>query len=395
MAKSKKKPIFWLKGNYRQVNQMWQKIVHKMDDPNVQVMYCGYNPDSRKSSLLRFATASDIILALKNRDIFDARPRIIKMLGLPEDYSLITDYLSRANNDNILVVCGKPGYRARPPSTRWIPAQNSKFYKEFKSNGHILDFPETADSNAEAVEWIQEIMAEEGASIKKEAAERLVALKGKNLDILTSESIRLSVYKPTEKIDRKDVDASCFYTFLDTVWEFLDALDAQDSSAALQYLQKFYSVAGQHLGESFSGELVKLFGAVTQHFLFILLLKNSPGAMASSTSANSAVSGLKKIKPSEVYKLSKGIISAEELPDLFSSGFVYMNFRKKGVKNALRWKLGKIYDVFRDLMRCMFLCRKHYSQVYQQLCLNTFVLVVCGKLTSKQAAHVRGDRSHV
>ena len=384
------KPLFWLSGNYRQVNQVWQKITSFLGgDPNVQVMHCGYNPDGLKESLLRFATAADIIIALKNRDIFDDRPRIIKMQGLPEDYSVITDYLSYVNNNVVLVVCGRPGYRAHG-STRWIPAQSSKFYKAFKSNGKIFDFPLEANSNQAAITWVKDVVTEEGAKIDGDAARRLVELKGRHLDTLTGECRRLSLYRPKGKIVLQDVEDSCMWTFQETVWEFIDALDDQKVDDSLRYLQKFYATAGQATGESFYGEVSKLLGAVTQHFLFLLLLKDAGGHLSYSA-AQKAIEGMKKMKPSDAFKLSKGILNSDELPDWFSSGYVYANIKKRGIRSALGWKQGKIYDALRDVMRCTFLCRKQASQAYQELCLNTFVLSVCGKISSADAAIARGD----
>lgn len=397
MAK-KSKPIFWLSGNYRQVNRAWDSIVQKLGgDVNIQVMHCGYNPEDMNDSLIQFATGRDIITHLKGRDMFDDRPRIIKMLGLPEDYSMITDYLGRTNDQNLLVVCGKPGYRPHS-GTKWVPAQASKFYKRFKTEGHVFGFLYEAKTVEDAKEWVKDVIKEEGSAIKDDAIKRLVELKGRDLDTLTSECIRLSIFKPKGKLKVVDIEASCSYSFLDTVWQFIDALDKRDIDSAFRFLQGFYSTAGLHTGDTFSGELIKLIAAVQQHFLFVLLLKSTKGASASTTAAHQAVSGFKKIKPSDAFKLSKGIIQAEDLPDSFSSGFIFMNLKKQGVKKALQWKLGKIFDTLRDLVRITYLCRLHYSSysnAYQQLCLDTFALVVCGKITSQQAANARRDERYI
>jgi len=146
---AKIKPLFWITGNYYDCCKTWKDIISRLGDVAVDILDCGYKVES--SNLIQPATACDVILLLKNKDMFDDRPRVIKMKGIPNDYHLIADYLHLVNNKNVLVVDGPIGYRAKPPSKRMITAATSRFYKTFSTKGKVFQFPMEGKNRREAV----------------------------------------------------------------------------------------------------------------------------------------------------------------------------------------------------------------------------------------------------
>ena len=78
MAKSVK-PMFWIYGNRRQSIQAWNKILGILggkDKINIQSIECGSNP---QDAVNKVAEAADIAIRLRQKDLFDSRPRIIKI----------------------------------------------------------------------------------------------------------------------------------------------------------------------------------------------------------------------------------------------------------------------------------------------------------------------------
>ena len=131
MAKKNTEPMFWISGNYHDCRKMWDAIRSNVGDPNVITFHCGLISDKTA------ARATDVVLAMKHRDLFDSRPRIVRLFNLPEDYTIIADYLYLVNSDNILVIDSPVGYRK---NRRFITAASSKLYKAIKKRGEAFIF---------------------------------------------------------------------------------------------------------------------------------------------------------------------------------------------------------------------------------------------------------------
>ena len=143
--KTKKLGCLWLSGNYHQVQVAFSKLVAgelydaknfpvKIKDPNVLVVDCGYNPPDM-DDIYKYTSASDLIILLKNRDIFDDGQRIIKLKGLPPDYTILVDCTSNA------VVIGIPSAVGLEGRIFNIKCINSTFQCEIdlEESGETLD----------------------------------------------------------------------------------------------------------------------------------------------------------------------------------------------------------------------------------------------------------------
>jgi hypothetical protein len=384
VAKKKVKPLFWITGNYYDCKRQWAWILGMLKGPNVEIFDCG-----AQSNDSRVAHASDIITCLKNRDIFDSRPRIIKMKGLPDDYTLLCDYLTLVNNDNVLVIDGPIGYRNA--NRRFVSAKTSKFYKEFSKQGvhkspeggtGVFDFPEVAESDSKAQSWITSVAKEHDREFEDGAALLLVQQKGRNLDQLYSELTCLMDYQIDKKIRVDDVRAVCVPVFVKTAWDLIDAIDRQEYEAAISHMQGFYANAGTKTGETFDGDVYKLLGALLQHFSFLMYLKMYCGDELTYSKAEQAVAGVKKQGE-----------NPNVWTDQFSKGYLYVNVRKPELQQALR-RLSKerLEDIYLDLTRTRFLCRTKYSgsRAGMKICLDTFIMTACGVISSNYSAAVKG-----
>ncbi len=369
-TKSKFKPLFWITGNYHDCCERWKYICGKLKDPNVQVMHCGRLKTSD-------ATAGDIIMMLKNRDIFDTRPRIIKMKGLPDDYAILADYLHLVDNDNVLVVDGPIACRAKPPSTRLITAKTSKFFKAFQSQGEVFDSPIEGKSNGEAMEWLTGVLDGRDRSIEKEAADMMVEMIGRNYDALYAEILKLCDYQLSRKITKEDVIECCISLFHSTVWDLVDSLDKQDYDSAINYMQRFYEVAGTEHGESFFGDVQKFFGALTHHYLFLLSLKDTCGQAISYEGAIKAVEGLKKrTKKGGEYHWSN---------DMFDKRFVGKSISMPNVRAVQNWPKRKMYSVYRAVLYCRTQTRFLSSNpAAVKVLLDALIMHICDKLSYTQ-----------
>ncbi|MHA2279497.1 MAG: DNA polymerase III subunit delta [Promethearchaeota archaeon] len=388
------KPVFWICGNRFQCDETWKQVIAQIrkksgETPNIESLYCGTNTTSMPLTQC-WATATDIIQALRNKDLFDTRPRVIKVIGLPEDYTGIVDWLRLVNGRNVLVFWGPFGY-IKSGSTRWVSAKTSKLYKTIKSDGKIVEHPLKAASHADAVYWIKQRGADWSKEFNSDAARRMVELQGKDLDVLTNSIEKLSVYQKGKTITTEDVEACCFSDYSDEVWSFLDDLDRQNLQGALAYLQRFYEEGDGSRGESFYGRVSRLFGALIQHFQFLLLLKDVCGKTLNASVAYKELSTFKKMTPTKIQELCEGKITFDELESRFTKWYVDKQVRSTAIQAAFLRRKSEIYRIVSDLYDCMYWSRRYSGEpTMVRLCLDTFVLLVCGKLSSNQVAQIRG-----
>lgn len=369
-------PIFWLTGNYYEVKKRWNEIKKTLGDSNIIVMHCGYNSKTTPD-ICKVCTASDVIRTLKMKDLFDDRPRIIKMKGLPENYALLTDYLHLVNNKNVLVIDSAIGYWASPHYKKFVNVGRSKFYTAVKKHGKVFKF-DTEPKQGYAISWIKKVFSALGRNYDSSCPSLLVEAKGCNLDVLYSEISRLLVYQPKGKISADSVKECCVPAFTKTVWELINGLDKMEAEKCLAHLQQFYEFIK---GPDFQTHVESLFGALIQHFLFLLCIKDECGTELSDVRANRAIEGIKKrVKRDGQWKYDA---------DLFTSQFVSFNIRKPEVTAANKWGKQKTYNVFRDLCRSRQICRMQMKMSVVKLCLDSFAMFACGKIDVDQAKMMR------
>lgn len=392
MTKKSKCPIFWIHGNTRQCRQTWDGIVDHVTKqggkPDIQIMLGGFNPLAATGSQ-RWSTADDVIFALRNRSFCDG-PRITKVCGLPESYTDLADWFHVINGTNVLVIQSQFGY-TKAGTKQFITAKTSKLYKKVKSEGYLIEHPIVAKNENDAIDLITLVVGESKKEIKRVVAREIVAKEGKNLDTLENVAIKLCSYQKRKEITVEDVHACCVSGFQsETVWQFLEDLDYKREERALAYLQAFYAEDDGAIGESFYGRISKLFGALVQHFQFLLHAKDICGDR--DLNAQLIEEGLvdfKKTTPTKILELQKKKITYKDLEPKFSSKYIKFNISKDSVRHAFQKKKKEIYLTNMALHKCMFFCRKNSgNKGYLRLCLDVFALVVCGRLTYQQANQI-------
>lgn len=399
MAKKSKPPIFWIHGNLRQCRRTWNEIVEHVSKqsgqkPDIQVMFGGINPINAPASQ-RWSTADDVVFALRNNSFGDG-PRIIKICGLPESYTELADWFHILNGSNVLVIQSAFGYIKPGPSKRWITAKNSKFYKKVKAEGFLIEHPIEAKSDNDATDWVVDVAKEFKKEIKRLVAREVVAKEGKNLDALENAVIKLCSYQKGKEITVESVYECCSGGFRsEDVWQFIEDLDFRRDERALVYLQGFYAEGDGAVGESFAGRVGQMFGALKQHFQFLMVLNDRcSGRDLSADILEGVLSNFKKMTPTKILELQKGEITYEDFEPRFSKSYINFNIRKDSVRFAFRKKKSEIYRNLAMLYDCMYLCRKERKNSgddYRlRLYLDTFALAACGRLSSQQVNQIYG-----
>lgn len=357
------KPVYviWLAGNFWDVKQKWKAICNPVQDFNVHVLDCGSSSDAGTSS------TGDVILLLKRREMFDDRPRIIKLNGLPEDYTLLYDYLHLTSPKNTLVINAPFGYRNS--TWRFIPAAASKFYKEVAKNGKLIDCGTDAKSNESACKWAETVCESYGKKIETSALHLLIQLCGKNYDCIHAEISKLSDYQTGKTIKEQDIKDCCVPIMQQSVWDFIDHLDSQNIEQAMLDVQRIYQNAGSATGKTFQGDMEMVMGALYHHFLFATMM-NSANSL-SYAELQKAVQGLKK-----KIKLDDGSYKWDK--EVFESNFLSMAMHKDGIQQLFRRPKKHIYSTFLDLLKCRTSFRQvSYSESAMKLCIDLFILVAC------------------
>lgn len=367
---------YWAYGNQRDTAEFVSSLHAKIQStfnaqPNIIKIECdSTDKDSAKSS--------DIVKLLRMRDLFDTRPRVIQLYGIPEDYTLLTDYLHLTNQNNILLILSQPGYRSG--YGRWNPIQVSKLYKTVKDKGVIRDFGLEAKTSADASAWVVKIFKLFNKNIDSESLDKFVYFCGLNYDRLETEAKKLCTYQSAKKITIEDVVNCCANERNETVWNFIDFLDYGKYDEALEYLEKFFL---EHSGTGLYGQVSMLLAAIMQHFTFILFVKDSDGT--SEQNIKDSVSGWKKLTPTQISELKSGELKQEDIEDYFKPNFISFNMYKPGVKSALKWKKSKIYGVMESLDRCILVARMNSNnETNIKFVLSCFIMLVCEKLTLEQ-----------
>jgi len=372
------RPVFWISGNQYEKGKAWDKICSLLGDPNVETLNCIVEPKSSKTSGSRSVSAGDIILRLKTDDLFDTRPRILRVKGLPEDYLEIADYLDLVDNSNVLVFDGPVGYYASGVSSRFIPAGASKLYKRIKNEGQVLQFDTVAKSYADARDWIGAVAKELKVKIESDATVALVDVSGLNLDTLYTELLKLSDYKPTGTIKAEDVRECCLSVLVKETWGLIDDLDLGQHESACRRLDVFLECAGSETGTSFYGDVAMLLGALQHHFLFLLI--------ASESCPNGPdLAALKQASASFVKKQSDG----KEKP-MFDERFMRMALSKDSVRSAMSWGPARLRSVYNQILDSMYSCRMLASEPDSvRSILRALLLFVCGHLGLKTAKSIQ------
>lgn len=351
---------YWLSGNYYDVTHKWKSIVASRGDVNIQSLGCGGED----------ASAGNVIMMLKMRDMFDKRPRIIKLNGLPEDYTILADYLNFCNKNNVLVVISPAGKQSA-----------SKFYKAIDKVGGAFDFGMESKTDGEAIRWASKCVTGYGRKITDGAAKLLVEYKGRNFDALHSEISKLIDYQPKGDLSEQSVKECCLPSFQASVWDLVDSLDQQQFELSMERLEKVLLHAGATTGSTFGGDIEALFGVLYHHFLFVIMI-SSAQSFNYSDLVNS-VKGLKKRK-----KNDDGSYSWDK--DAYEANFVSFMVRKDGIRKVFQWPRRHIYAVLLDLLRCRYSVRRSYfSESSIKLCLESFVSLVCNKIDLRQARSMK------
>lgn len=373
MAKKDMRPIFWICGNYYDSRKSWKSILSKLGDVNIISLDCGSNSDSTPDGCRSFA-ASDVILRLKSKDMFDKRPRILRMRGLPPDYALISDYLKYVNDNNVLVIDSPIGYH---DGRKFVTAATSNFYKTISNEGMVIDSGTDAKTDLEAINWVVKCFEENGRKIEKETAQLLVSMKGKNYDSLYVEIVRLLAYQTKKQIILNDIQECCVPVHTKTAWDLCDSLMQFNLEDSLSHLQSFYNVAGSMPGKNFHSDMENLLGALKFNFLFLLFGKDACGEFFSYNNLAQKVEGYKKI-------------SEESSTDVFSKYNVTMASKSEYFKKALQQKKQKIYGAYTAIISCIDSIRFARSEEYIKLCLDSLCMFICGSIKEEQMKSIFG-----
>lgn len=372
MAKKKKKlkPVFWITGNYYDCRKMWNKIVGNLDDPNVVSVDCGFNPQDAQPEA-RVAEAAEIRRLIRMKDIFDSRPRIIRMVGIPPDYSDILDYLKYLRDDNVLVIDSPIGYYKQ---RTFVSAAASKFYKYIKENGKVFSFESRAKSHKAAVEWVNKLAHDYNREFENDAIELLVATKGFDFDTLYCESLKLFDYTD-KKLTTEDVKECSIPVFERAIWEFIEQLNRQRYDSACQYIEEFIADAENLTPSKRRGLMDSSLGAIAQNFEALIHAKD---CCKSSLSYQDFWKGLEPLKKRK----------EKQWIDRYSKGFCFAKIKDGAFQLAYGWPKSKIYGALLILRHLHPKLR--YEPENWKCVLSSVAMFVCGKITERQALTLGG-----
>lgn len=384
------KPMYWLTGNYYDCRKKWDEICSLVGDANVEIIECDYSSQASKTITNRTAQASDIILALKNRDMFDARPRILKVKGIPVDYQLMTDYLKLAGPKNLLVIDGPIGYR-KPPAKKLYTAKTSKFFKAFKKLGEVCEFVTDTRNAMDAAKWVSNVAQEHGRAITMDAAKRLVEFKGRNCDALYAELLKLFDFQGSKKVTIEAVDECIVPLFQRQVWDLLDSLYARDIRASLAHLQDFYVTAGLETGTSFRGDVERLIAALLKSFRFIQVIKDVSGEYLDYSKITAACRGFNKKTGRKVEGKGEyaGRMVDEYDGEYFETNFIRVNLNKPSTKLVVKWPLPMVYGSTMAIQSTQLALRCHrnvseYNRGGIKELIDSLAILICGKINIHQ-----------
>ena len=363
------RPIFWISGNYYDSRKKWESIKSLMG-PSAHVL----DIDSQCSQ----NAMGDVIVSLKTKDLFNDNPRLFRIYGCPSDYTILHDYLRFIDDSNVVVIYGHIGYNVPAGvSSRFISAKNSKLYKSLNEWGNVFEFPTDARTDAEAIAWISQASRESGKTISKQAAEMLVLHKGRNLDSLYCEIVRLLDYCDKDIIQEEDIENTCIPEYTKTIWDILDSLGKQNYLESMSFLQQFYAYA-EASSSRFQEDMNGLFAAIERQFSFALMI--SPFARSFNDAYN-AVKGLKKREKKEG--------QWQYTRELFDYSYMKMNFSKDSTRHIVQLGQQRITDILLDIYRCSYLCRINSNMEIQKHIINSMAMHICGIISLNAAQKIR------
>lgn len=397
MGKSKEnpKPWIWITGNYYDCRKKWKELLVEMGDPYVETLDCGYNPEDCTSL---YSTAEDVIRVFRTPDMFDDRPRIVRMRGLPADYTKLVSILVCANEKNVLVVDAPLGFYGK--NKRFVSAAASNFYKLISTKGSLYRFDIEVKGNATAIAWVKRVSKELGKEIDQDAADLLVMMKGRDLDLLYSELTKLHAFETGKKILVSSVQECCIPAYLRTVWELVDSLDYQRFDDVCVHLQEFHQNAGIETGTSVRGDAEQMLGALQYHYELLLHAKDRCPKALTYDGLIKGVSDIKKLKvPKETKETDdeesdnepEKPAQEERYGPKFNTQAVGMALHNQAFAAAYNWPKSKIYATLRDIMRCRCRLRStNFAASGIRLLLDALCLSICGKLTESDMLAVFG-----
>lgn len=345
-------PIFWISGNYYNSHKKWQEICKLINNPIIEII----DPDTQ--------SISDIIKIIKQKSMFDDSPRIIKFQSVPKEYDTLLPYLSLARNDNVFVFCCPLGYYS---NRRFNSIKTTNFYKYIvnikdpPSSQRIFHYPEEL-SYSECIEWVKKIFIEHKKKTDDAELSLLIGYKGRNLDILYSEIIKICDYSQDKKITNQDIEDCCLNTSVKTTWDLLDSLWEGNYEDSIINLQKFYN--DPNLATTIRGEIQNLLGAMVYTLNFVLFLKAKCGTIVDVTTAQDALKELTK-KDGDGRK------------QLYNYYYIKENLSKKGVKNLLQWDNRRMYGVVDKVMQFRQKSRENSDLEWVKLGLVDLAIEIC------------------
>lgn len=380
MAKAAKKPVFWLAGNYYECQKTFRNICNKLGDHRVIILDCDWVPEKCDN---RPAGPGDVIRQLRSRDIFDDRPRVIKLKGLPPGYTELVSALQFVNDSNILVIDGPIGHRAKPPSQQFVTAKNSNFFKQIKKEGYLFEF-DTEIAPGKAANWIKDVAEELGKKIEPDAALLMTEMLGGELDVLYGNLLILKDYAEGKSIKKSDVEDVCVPSFLKDVWNLTENICYRNADACVEHLQRFYNSVETE--SEFFGEIQKLMGALHYVFLFAVLVKDNVKDVVTLAALQKGVDGFAKIDKEE----------KKEFVPYFSHGFLYKKAGDKDFAALMQWKKGVLCRAFAEInkVRSNIRLKGSSSSTYQKVCLDSLIMSLCGSISYSEAESMRDAVSY-
>jgi len=220
-----KKPVFWVNGNYYDCRTVIDQILEKYGRNNVTIL------DGSSDSVER------VFANLVETDLFAAGTKVIRLRGLPPDYTLIVDYLKYVGKNRVLIIEAPFN---RTAGARKTSASKTNLFKAIKKDGKIYDFPVIIKTD-KARNWAITVSENENKKkLESNAADLLVKLKHCNLDQIFLELDKLSTYiGKRRKITVEDVSRCVLDSNEFNVWSLVDHVtdsNLQESIAVLEDL---------------------------------------------------------------------------------------------------------------------------------------------------------------
>lgn len=353
-------PVFWLSGNYFDVSQKFSEILTKI--PKAEII--PIDPD--------LISAQEFLLRLKQRDLFDTKPKIYRVLGVFEDYDVLTDQWQWTNLSKVVVFTCPVG---RWSSRRFTPLKNTKFYKSIAAlknppaSVRLHHFPETFDEIPYA--WVSKVLLSFEKTIDVTATDRLVERVGRHADTLYAHLSLLAHACPDKDVTADFVDQVCVSEFTRTVWDLVDALFLKNTEGGLEQLEQFFERSGPAL----VSEVQSLLGGLAYAVGFILFAKSSCSTRMEYTNVSASLATLKKLSVSDE--------GEKTLKPVYEDYVVRKNMARESYRSVLAWPKQKIYNLSDLVFRAREQCRMGISSSRIRMLLDGLVLFASDQISRK------------